>query len=273
MTLPATATAGAPGTRDLSFGERGTLEPNLPGTIGDTPEVQTDSQGDIYLAGTVSDVNGDPAIVVGRYSADGRPDPAFGSDGLTVLQFGEGPDRATYASALAVQPDGGMVVVGSASTADRSSGLSAVRVDRTGRVLWAAVHRIGVGAVSVARQPDGKLVIGGQTDLAGSGNTPEPALVRVDGADGSLDTSFANTGVIVDPVARVRPSNDIAFARIESVAVTPSGVVIAAGGRTGGCGTRPVAQHFLRGPASAGAPRESRSCARRRSVPMRAPGR
>lgn len=245
LALQATASAAAPGTRDLSFGDRGKVMLYLPSTI-DSPALQTDAQGNIYVAATVSDTPGAAAIALRRYSADGRPDSAFGSSGAVVLQVGEGPQRASSASALAVEPDGGMVVVGSASTAGEPAGtaLAAVRVDRVGRVLWAAVHPIGTainaaaqssGALAVARQADGKLVIGGAAAMIGSG-TPEPAVVRLNGTDGSLDTSFAGTGVLIEPASRSRPSNDIAPARIESVAVARSGVVLAAGGRSGGCG-------------------------------------
>ena len=51
------------------------------------------------------------AIALGRYLADGRLDNGFGSRGKVITRFAEGLQN--FATALALQPDGKIVVAGS----------------------------------------------------------------------------------------------------------------------------------------------------------------
>ena len=73
-------------------------------------------------------------------------------------------------------------------------------------------------ALSVATQPDGKIVAAGYSD---NGSNTDFALVRYN-PDGSLDTSFGGTGKVTTAVLS---SNDFAH----SVAIQPDGKIVAAG--------------------------------------------
>ena len=61
------------------------------------------------LVSFVDDVQDSSDFVVVRYTANGRPDPTFGGDGIVITSFGTGADMA---NALAVQTDGKILAAG-----------------------------------------------------------------------------------------------------------------------------------------------------------------
>ena len=57
------------------------------------------------------------AFALARYLPNGTLDPSFSGDGTVLTDFGSG--RSTVAYALALQPDGKIVVAGSSSASGR----------------------------------------------------------------------------------------------------------------------------------------------------------
>jgi hypothetical protein len=101
--LPAPAWT-APSTPDPAFGTGGlTLDTPPASAAIETLEVLAD--GRVLVGGFGDDINGRHQIV-GRYTADGHPDPAFGRGGFTLT------DDPASASQLFLQPDGSAVVAG-----------------------------------------------------------------------------------------------------------------------------------------------------------------
>jgi uncharacterized delta-60 repeat protein len=108
-------------------------------------------------------------IVVTRLRAGGRPDVAFGLEGTAEIDFG-GRDMAT---GVVVQPDGAIVVGGITAV---GHDMAAARLLPDGRLD----PRFGSGgratidfgetdfAHAVALQPDGRVVLAGQTSLDGT---------------------------------------------------------------------------------------------------------
>jgi uncharacterized delta-60 repeat protein len=103
------------GTLDPNFGSGGKVTTTFPNTVGgdQASSVALQSDGKILVAGTSSDSpqNGGQNFALARYNPDGTLDQTFSFDGLvnTDLFGGERNDSAT---ALALQPDGKIVVVG-----------------------------------------------------------------------------------------------------------------------------------------------------------------
>ncbi|MBK9628285.1 MAG: hypothetical protein IPO56_11445 [Flavobacteriales bacterium] len=94
------------GTRDNSFGSLGRVTTNF-GTgsaVGLSVAIQPD--GNILVAGSSG---GDFAVA--RYTTDGTLDNTFSTDGKVTTDFGAGNDTGW---SVAIQPDGRIVVVGSA---------------------------------------------------------------------------------------------------------------------------------------------------------------
>jgi uncharacterized delta-60 repeat protein len=124
-------------------------------------------------------------LVSAAQAAPGALDPTFSGDGKETTDFGGGNDAAY---GVVVQPDGKIVVAGSAS-----GDFAVARYDTDGS-LDATFSGDGkqtggfgfAGAAAVALQPDGKIVVAG-------GNGEDFALARFN-LDGSLDASFSGGG-------------------------------------------------------------------------------
>ena len=96
------------GTLDSSFGSGGITTTNVPGvlrTVG--AAIAIDANGRIIAGGAVAQGSPLQAVVV-RYLDDGTPDPSFDGDGIVTL----GDEQGNEIRAVAVQPDGKIVVAG-----------------------------------------------------------------------------------------------------------------------------------------------------------------
>jgi uncharacterized delta-60 repeat protein len=128
---------------------------------------------------------------VGRLAPTGEPDVSFGSRGRTAAPFG--PASNGFAG-LALQPDGRIVAVGTA-TPDGSHVLSALARFDGGGNLDASFNGSGMlttsqgdRVVAAAILPDGKILSVGFKGIG-------ICLVRLNGNDGSFDASFDGDGV------------------------------------------------------------------------------
>ena len=184
-------TAG--GSRDSRFGDGGVALTPL-GEEADSLGVTLQADGKIVVVGNCGPRRGPQDITLVRYNADGTLDHRFGKSGVVITDLG-GND---YAAAVAVQPDGRIVVAGhtgrprSASQKDpphdfvllryNSDGSPDRRFGKDGVVLTEL--RGEDEANAVALQPDGKIVVGGHSGRPG---TPHDFAVVRYNADGSLD--------------------------------------------------------------------------------------
>jgi uncharacterized delta-60 repeat protein len=126
-------------------------------------------------------------------------DPSFGIEGKSSSEA-FGGDR----SAMALQPDGKVVIVGG-TPADfilarfNADGSLDSSFDADGKVTTDMVSNEQEEALGVAIQPDGKIVVVGYTGTPGPGGPSSFALARYN-TDGSLDASFGSGGKIVSGV-------------------------------------------------------------------------
>ena len=99
---------GPGGTPDDEFGTHGIVKTDFTSGGDRANAVAVQPDGKIVVAGSTFHVNdGDVALV--RYDAHGTPDDGFGTDGVVTLNLGTHSDDAR---ALAIQPDGAIVVAG-----------------------------------------------------------------------------------------------------------------------------------------------------------------
>ena len=156
-----------------------------------------------------------------RYNSDGSLDSTFGEDGLAVANFGGDDD----AYALALQPDGKIVVVGPAWVGGADD-FSLARFNPDGSLdstfgddgkVVTDFFGSDDDANAVALQPDGKIIAAG---ISGVSND-DFALARYN-PDGSLDRSFGTNGLLTTDFSG---DHDMAFA----MALQPDGKIIAAG--------------------------------------------
>jgi len=132
-------------------------------------------------------------------AADGDLDPTFGSGGKVITDFN---GRSNGGRALALQPDGKIVAVGSVLSAQGPPDMAVVRCNPDGsldtsfgsggRVTTDFVGRSD-NAMAVTVQPDGKILVAGGADMAAT--QFDFALVRYN-PNGSLDSTFGIGGKV-----------------------------------------------------------------------------
>lgn len=182
----------ADGSFDTSFGTDGVV--TTPGANGGEVVVQAD--GKIVVVDSYN--QGKYGLI--RYNSDGTLDTSFGTGGMVSTAVG-GNESDPWS--LAVQPDGKIVVAGTAWDGSRFDfGVVRYSSDGTldssfgdGGIVTTPIGSGDDGAYEVALQSDGKILVSG--DSSGTG-----ALVRYN-ADGTLDTSFGQDGVALVPAAAV----------------------------------------------------------------------
>jgi len=172
--------------------------------------------------GTSVAIQADGKIVVGGYCLNGATSYDFcvarlsAAGALDTAGFGAGTGKAftavvaggtnDYANALAIQTDGKIVVAGTCYNGATLNDFCTVRYNTTGTLdtvgfgagTGKVVSFITAGAfndtaTSVALQSDGKIVVGGYGYQSAFNVGHEFAVARYN-LDGTLDTSFNNTG-------------------------------------------------------------------------------
>jgi uncharacterized delta-60 repeat protein len=217
----------ARGRPDPGFGIKGRVLTHFrQGGYAQAVAVQAD--GKPVLAGFVGGPGEAFVFALARYTHRGKLDRGFGRNGLVLTNFGGG--NSSFATALAIQPDGKTVAVGTSLAGYHSFVLARYtlrgRLDpsfgRDGRVLTNFGARSAADASAVALQPDGKIVAAGTVLTGGQSDF---ALARYN-ADGTLDRSFGSAGRVVTEVGEV----DHAY----GVVVQPDGKVVIAGSAAAG---------------------------------------
>ncbi len=130
--------------------------------------------------------------------AAGDLDLTFGSGGKTLAEFSS---TGNFANAMAVQPDGRIVVVGETNTDFLNSAFGVARYNANGSLdstfgsggkVVTQLSPNGDRAAAVKIQTDGKIVVAGTTS---DGSFDIFAIVRYN-ANGTLDTSFHDDGIV-----------------------------------------------------------------------------
>lgn len=157
------------------------------------------------------------AANIARLNANGTLDTTFGSGGITTLPL-------WYASGLAVQPNGKIVVGGSyypPSQSFKDFALAQLNADGT---VDTAFDGDGIVTTDIEAGDDNLRAIALQDDqkILAVGNSGQvAALVRYN-SDGTLDTSFDGDG-------KIRMVLSPAYSELTQVAVLPDGKILAAG--------------------------------------------
>ena len=177
-----------------------------------------------------------------RFNPDGSLDTTYGVNGRATYDVTNGRD---YGYAMALQPDGKVVLVGQATYSNvflptvtlvrfTAAGQPDPTFGLNGRVQTELRRNLDEAATDVALQPDGKIVV--SVALARSGTNPtqyDAGVVRYL-PDGSLDATFGQSGVAVytggitsiETRVAVLPDGRILLARGSGlVRFSPTGVV------------------------------------------------
>lgn len=145
-------------------------------------------------------------FAVARFNPDGSPDPLFGVDGVVATDIDSTGIESTgdYASSLALQPDGKIVVGGSATDSNGDFALARYNTDGSADNSFSVDGKLRLdvsawkdheGADSIAAvglAPDGDIIAAG---TAQRGEDDFEIAVARFGSDGALDTSFGSNGL------------------------------------------------------------------------------
>src|SRR4051812_10058210 len=158
------------------------------------------------------------------FAAPGDLDPSFaGGKGVLVPDFG----AQEFGNALAIQPDGKILVAGNASTPTDPSDVLVARFSTQGSLDTSFASGAGYSRPSIADQqyayglalqPDGKIVLGGSTGVSSASNY---LAVRLLNPQGTLDTSFGQGGAAPVDYGSAEFGN--------AVALQPDGKILLAG--------------------------------------------
>jgi uncharacterized delta-60 repeat protein len=188
--------------------------------------VALQADGMIVSAGYTAE-NGAPHVALTRHTASGALDAGFGSGGKLDINASLGVNGASEAHAVALQPDGKILVAGYAFGAGNSEFLL-LRLNANGTpdngFGSGGIVRTPVGpgediANAMVLQPDGRIVIAGSAIVADGRR--DFALARYT-TTGTLDATFGSGGLVTTPVG---PGDDIAY----TLALMPWGRLVAAG--------------------------------------------
>ena len=212
----------AAGTLNPSFGTGGTVTTDFTGHGDVANAVAVQGDGKIVVAGFAfsSGIDGDFALA--RYNADGSLDTSFGTGGKVTTDLGTNSDGAR---AIAIQPDGAIVVVG---TAGEDIALARYttdgKLDATFGTGGKTITDLGFSDVAngVALTPAGQIVIAGYT--VGAHSNWDFLLARYR-SDGTLDSTFGSGGHVTTDVGG---GDDFA----ENIAVDAQGRIILVGRAT-----------------------------------------
>ena len=229
LALSAGVALGAPaGDLDPAFDGDGMRVLATAGIVGHDVAVQPD--GKIVVAG--SSLNGSPAqydgFMVWRLNPDGSLDETFDGDGTASVNF----DGADYPRAVALQPDGKIVVAGQTRVSASDDDMAVARFTPRGeldatfdpggpdgdgkKVFEDDTHQ---AATAVVVQPDGRIVVAGWGLIPNGNGAQDYAITRLT-QTGSVDgTTFELDG----------PEG---LGIVNAAALAPDGELVVAGGNT-----------------------------------------
>jgi uncharacterized delta-60 repeat protein len=219
------------GALDPSFGSGGKVTTPVLSSNDIAEAVAVQSDGKIIAAGGAFD-GSYYDVALARYTGAGALDPTFGSGGTVVTAIGP---RADAAFAVAVRPDGKILIAGVAYKGTNRLDFALVRYTSAGALDPSfgsggkVTTNFGSGTRDLARaialQPDGKIVVAG---YSANPAVRDFALARY-GASGGLDPTFGSNGKVVTATA-------IGDDQANAVALQTDGKIVAAGSSVQGSG-------------------------------------
>ncbi|MCX7809492.1 MAG: delta-60 repeat domain-containing protein [Leptospiraceae bacterium] len=209
------------GTLDTTFGSNGIVIQDIgsPYDWGYSLAIQPD--GKILLGGRCYTSNWD--FCIARFNSNGTLDTTFGTSGKVIQPIGSSDD---IGQSLAIQPDGKILLGGfciNGSNEDfciarfNSNGTLDTNFGTGGKVIQ-DIGSSNEQGISLAIQPDGKILLGG---FYNNGSNEDFCIARFN-SNGTIDTTFGSSGKVIQPIGS---SSDYG----QSLAIQPDGKILLGG--------------------------------------------
>jgi uncharacterized delta-60 repeat protein len=204
---------GVAGSIDTSFGTGGKTVTAVGPTDDYAQAMAVQADGKLVVVG-YGNTGASTDFELVRYQRDGAIDTSFGTNGKVTTAVSTGSD---VANAVAIQPDGKIVVAGSVDVTPKGKSFAVVRYNAdgsldgsfgTGGKVITSFGSQSDEAFAVVVQADGKIVLGGHYLSATQGL--DFALARYE-SNGTLDFGFGVNGLATAPV-RAGNSRDSIYA-------------------------------------------------------------
>jgi uncharacterized delta-60 repeat protein len=239
------------GTPDPTFGTLGRVLSTNGTSYDEAFSVVLQPDGKIVIAGTTDNPSGDTNFAVVRYNPDGSLDTTFGGPGVITNFRTDVPDDTPddpsdttknsedQARAIAIQPDGKIVVAGYSDAPSGDSNFAIVRYNPDGTVdttfgdnsIFPGTNLLDFRdnyqdeGRAMVLQPDGKIIVAGYSN-APTGEDGNFALVRYD-VNGIIDPTFGDNTIF--PGTILTDFGGGTFDGANAVALLPDGQIVAVG--------------------------------------------
>jgi uncharacterized delta-60 repeat protein len=210
------------GSLDTTFDTDGKVSTSLGvgGEVAYAVAIQAD--GKIIVVGAGPNNN---AVAAVRYNADGSLDNSFDSDGIVTTPCG---GNFCNALSVAIQNDGKILVTGVGSAPNINHFFSTIRYNSDGSLDssfdFDGIAEQTFGTISsngrkIAVHPNGKIYVGGQSDVNSTG--ADFTIISYN-QDGSLNTDFDSDGIVTTDFGN---SSD----NLNSIEIQPDGKILLGG--------------------------------------------
>lgn len=184
------------GALNTSFGANGYAGNQTANFRGNGIGLNVQNDGKILLTGTTNDGSADNNSAVLRFNTNGTHDTSFGNQGISIVNTVNG-DYDIALSALVLS--NGKILVGGDALDDieifllNTDGTLDTNFGNNGKVIIDTQGRSN-GFVSMIKDEAGNIFVLG-TDITGDFSRADILITKLK-ADGSLDTSFGNSGIV-----------------------------------------------------------------------------
>jgi uncharacterized delta-60 repeat protein len=211
---------GAAGALDQGFAPR-VVTPR-----GDVRAIALQPDGKAVIGGDFLWIDGTSRHRIARLEADGTVD--------TTFDPGTGADNSVYA--LALQPDGKIIVGGTFGSIDGIAREGIARLNADGTLDTAFDPRMEGNVYTLAVQPDGAVLVGGGFSIIAGAE--RSCIARLE-PNGAVDAEFL-------PLRTSSPGTQTYFREVYALVLQPDGKVLAGGTLSQDNGTDPNLSNVVR---------------------------
>jgi uncharacterized delta-60 repeat protein len=193
-------TVFAAGERDPNFGTGGSVIVNFGGNINMLTDAILQADGKIVVVGRAGPTSSQESFALARLNTNGSLDASFGTGGKVLTDLDNNPNTSESIRSVAIQPDGKIVVGGSAAVISGNASRDYFAIARyntdgtldqsfgTGGKVYTVIPEIGPSAISkILIRSDGKILA--FAEVYGIGGSDKIFVVRYR-PDGREDDDF-----------------------------------------------------------------------------------